>query len=699
MVTMDDVTSGLIDGDGHFDKMMNALNIHLKNAHESQLITNEQVGTAYSSAIPALIHEAVNFELQKDLIAAQIDKAVADAKTAEEQFEISKSQNALERAKAIAEINKEYGYEYTIVNGQIVIGNDTGLGKIDEERKLVKQQVLTETNNTELVREKTESEEIQNKTDGMLNNQIEKIKADIVIAQEQAEIAKSQADREYAQMIASLGKELGYTYDFDLEGNIDRTSLSSSGNGKLDSEINLLKQQVLTEVNNTELVKEKTESESMQNKTDGIIDNQIAKLVKDVEIAEEQLLLSKSELALARSKAIADIDKNYGYNYSLDAEGNISVIDSSNDGKLDAEIDLLRQQALTEIKNTELVREKTESEAMQNQTDGVIDNQIEKMVKDIEIASQQVEIAKTNNSLERAKALAEISKQYGFEYTINETTGEINVTNSTENGKLDKELSLLTQQILTETNNTSLVQNKSNSEAKNNADDGVIDNQIEKIKADINLSSQQLEIAKSQSNKEYAQMLATLDKELGYTYEFDLDGKIDKTSLSSSGDGKIDEEIKLLKQQTLTETNNTELVKEKADLSKQQVDTAKLQTSQEKAKTIVSIEKEYGYNHTETDGVIDIGSTTGLGRIDKELLKIQAEINILTEQLETEKLQNDENDGVLVNQIKKLKEEERLLYVERVEKDKEAAALGMDDVVKNNNIVSESIYTPKYIKD
>ena len=72
----------------------------------------------------------------------------------------------------------------------------------------------------------------------------------------------------------------------------------------------------------------------MHNRVDGIYDQQIYKMQADVEIA-------KTQVALDQANSIAQIDKVMGYNYTLDQDGNIIVGTDAEDGKLDAEVDLL----------------------------------------------------------------------------------------------------------------------------------------------------------------------------------------------------------------------------------------------------------------------------------------------------------------------------------------------------------------------
>ena len=63
--------------------------------------------------------------------------------------------------------------------------------------------------------------------------------------------------------------------------------------------------------------------------------------------------------------------------------------------------------------------------------------------------------------------------------------------------------------------------------------------------AQIDKALVEVEIAKAQSDKEYAIMLATIDKELGFGYTLDVEDNLVRSSLTDTGDGKLDYEIKL----------------------------------------------------------------------------------------------------------------------------------------------------------
>jgi len=329
-------------GTGVFDKLMAAVNGNVKVEYDNGRITGPDYANVYLGSIQSAVAQSVQYVLQEKqieaqiglvteqteteamqnkpggLMEAQIDKMVADAAIAVEQLSIAKSQNALEKAKAAATIDKEYGFNYTLDGeGYILVGEDAGDGKMDAE--------------------------------------VAKMQAD-------ADTAKLQADGAYAEMLASIRKEYGYTYTLDANDELDRSSLTPGTDGKIDYEKNL--------------ILEKIESEDMQNKVGGVLEAQIEKMTADVGIAEEQLGIVKDQSALERAKAFATIAKEYGFAVSLDANNRIVVGADQRNGKIDHEVDL--------------IKEKVETEDMQNKTGGLIDSQITGIVKDNEVKTQQV---------------------------------------------------------------------------------------------------------------------------------------------------------------------------------------------------------------------------------------------------------------------------------------------------------------------
>lgn len=134
-----------------------------------------------------------------------------------------------------AELEKQWGYDVTRAgDGSLILGASTGTGKIDKD-------ISISDNQAALLTEQTESEALNNATDGMIENQILKMKADVDIANEQLAIARTQTATEKANSIANIDKVLGYAYTLDGDGNI--VVGADAGDGKIDYERDLVKEQ------------------------------------------------------------------------------------------------------------------------------------------------------------------------------------------------------------------------------------------------------------------------------------------------------------------------------------------------------------------------------------------------------------------------------------------------------------------------
>jgi len=91
------------------------------------------------------------------------------------------------------------------------------------------------------------------------------------------------------------------------------------------------------------------------------------------QLTEAQINKINVDIALAQANAVAQVDKVMGYAHTLDADGNVIVGADTTDGKLDYD--------------NNLVIEKTESEAMNNMADGVIEKQILKIIEDTKLVT------------------------------------------------------------------------------------------------------------------------------------------------------------------------------------------------------------------------------------------------------------------------------------------------------------------------
>jgi len=109
------------------------------------------------------------------------------------------------------------------------------------------------------------------------------------------------------------------------------------------------------------------------------------KYAMDEQLVEAQIEKANAEVELARTQAdreyvltLASVDKVYGYDYTLDGEGNIdrATLTDAGDGQMDNE--------------AQLTLEKVESEALNNATDGLIESQILGIIKDNLVKDEQI---------------------------------------------------------------------------------------------------------------------------------------------------------------------------------------------------------------------------------------------------------------------------------------------------------------------
>ena len=319
------------------------------------------------------------------------------------------------------------------------------------------------------------------------------------------------------------------------------------------------------------------------------------------------------------------------------------------------------------------------------QIDGIIADNLLK-TRQLDIAEQELALKLTEANRLRDTTEAELEKQWGYEVT-RDSNGDLVLGPPSGTGRIDKE--------------------------------------IEKMQADIDISSEQIEIAKAQASKEYVTMLASLDKELGYDYTLDSNGEVIRSSISDAGDGKLDKEVEKM-------TADIELVT-------QQIEIAKSTNALERGKAKATIDKEYGLTVTEdVNGNLIIGADTADGKIDAEIAKMTADAEVAQEQVKLARaslaleqakavvtmskeygydvtsnvdgnivLGSDQGDGRVDFEIANLTKQGILLdaqaktsYADRVLKDKQAAKLGLDNVMKlaEAERVSDpnTVYTPKY---
>lgn len=138
-INIADLTNGAIvnqewQGIGVFDALIAAVNKNIEIQFNKGRITGSNYADVYLGSMQAVLQQSVEFLLRKDLTEAQIDSEMKN-------IELKTAQLAAERNKAEAELEKQWGYDVTRdVNGELVLGNSTGEGKVDKDISIAEEQ-------------------------------------------------------------------------------------------------------------------------------------------------------------------------------------------------------------------------------------------------------------------------------------------------------------------------------------------------------------------------------------------------------------------------------------------------------------------------------------------------------------------------------------------------------------------------------
>lgn len=159
-----------LDDGGRVGDLLAIARVHLEDAKLKGELREQDAGEAYSNAILQSFQSAIAFELAYSksqfevcYLKAQIDKLACDC------------ENDTKRTDSQVLLNNK---QMDKIDADIVNDNC----RAQAECALKEQQTLTEVENTHLVQEKIETEEFQNKVDGVMDNQIQKIKEDILLS-------------------------------------------------------------------------------------------------------------------------------------------------------------------------------------------------------------------------------------------------------------------------------------------------------------------------------------------------------------------------------------------------------------------------------------------------------------------------------------------------------------------------------------
>ena len=134
-ILLTSLTEGTLTGSGVFDKLMSAVNVHIEEQFSKSRIKDSEYATVYLGAMQTVIAESMQFVLTEKQSEAQTDQTIQQTASVLKDLDIKERQMVLSEAESAA--------------------------------------------NIALIVEKTESEDFQNKVDGVLANQILGMKKDI----------------------------------------------------------------------------------------------------------------------------------------------------------------------------------------------------------------------------------------------------------------------------------------------------------------------------------------------------------------------------------------------------------------------------------------------------------------------------------------------------------------------------------------
>jgi len=96
MLTLEQITTGTIEGTGSFDKIMQVLKLHMAEEHETGRITGSDYAKVYVGGLQYALSEAIRFETTKDSIDADIAMKAKQLEILQAQLEMLNQQKLTE---------------------------------------------------------------------------------------------------------------------------------------------------------------------------------------------------------------------------------------------------------------------------------------------------------------------------------------------------------------------------------------------------------------------------------------------------------------------------------------------------------------------------------------------------------------------------------------------------------------------------
>lgn len=294
-ITIDSLTNTTLNGTGTFDKLMQTVKLHLHEEYSENRVRNAEYSSLYLGSLTTVIQQAMTFELQRGISAAQIDltnkqieRTTAEIAGIEKQNEmldkqmlktdaeialldkdllikdaqivqagyqnallakqivLADSQIALEQAKVI-----NLGFQNDMIEAQIVkLGVDTDIAR--QQLEIEREKLLNMAAERERIVAETALVVVQTaKAQLELDNfrtVLNKLEADTLKAQ--AEAAMMDAKRTKYLELGGAAAEVNVLLK-TAERMTAEVSKIDKENLRTDSEINLIKQKTATEIAET----------------------------------------------------------------------------------------------------------------------------------------------------------------------------------------------------------------------------------------------------------------------------------------------------------------------------------------------------------------------------------------------------------------------------------------------------------------
>jgi hypothetical protein len=199
-IPITELTTGIVEGTGVFDELMESVGAHLQNEYKAKRITGTDYSRVYSAAMTAVLAQSVQFVLSKQQADKQAELTVAQTLLVDEQraeqtkrLELNGllDQQVLQLVAQIDQIeaqtaltgtqNTKTGSENELVLAQEL--------KVDAEKLVVDQQLLKLVEDTNTAREETQ---VAANTHAKLGSEKLLVDQNVLNAQEQNTLLKKQ---------------------------------------------------------------------------------------------------------------------------------------------------------------------------------------------------------------------------------------------------------------------------------------------------------------------------------------------------------------------------------------------------------------------------------------------------------------------------------------------------------------------------